>query len=405
LERWLHQHIFKVGWLVTRSFQTTTILYYTFFLPGVLLRELTTWLVAGMLNVHATSSIQWPEAQEIAELDLSFVELTRNIPPFRMTILAIAPVITGLISVWVIAQNILGFDTFFAVLQPGSTVDAGEAIRQLTTAPDFWLWTYLLFVIGNTMIPRVNGFKAIRRVLIVVVVALVALAALGLGEPLVLRLLVGPVAEVLNVLAAIFVVVICIDVFFVVLLGTIEAVIERITGHSATFRRGKLIAMTRQERIEEQRKRAQRESRALARSKETKKPAGLPSIYSRPLSIPGPPGDVSVTQSDTVIIGTEEKPALAAGQRPDSRRGPDMIATTASSRSSPVPKPALVDSVPDREGDSDEKAEDEIIYEDLDVELPDDSDLSQLPDEDELPEDMLGLDGDEDEDLAELEEE
>ncbi len=78
LERWLHQHIFKVGWLLTKNLQTTTILYYTFFLPGVVLHEFIYWLFAGFINVRAERAIAWPEAQAIAELRLNFIRLARN---------------------------------------------------------------------------------------------------------------------------------------------------------------------------------------------------------------------------------------------------------------------------------------------------------------------------------------
>ena len=121
LERWLHQHIFKVGWLITRSFQTTTILYYTFFLPGVFLHELSYWLTAGILNIQAKSSLQWPEPQEIAELDLSFVELSKNTSPVKLALITLAPIITGLVSVWFIANNILQFNSFFNNPEHGRT--------------------------------------------------------------------------------------------------------------------------------------------------------------------------------------------------------------------------------------------------------------------------------------------
>jgi hypothetical protein len=65
LERSLHQRIFKVGWLLSKNSQTTTILYYTFFLPGVALHELVLWLVAGFLDVRAERAIAWPQKQEI----------------------------------------------------------------------------------------------------------------------------------------------------------------------------------------------------------------------------------------------------------------------------------------------------------------------------------------------------
>ncbi len=345
---------------MTHSFQTTTILYYTFFLPGVLLHEFSTWLVAGMLNVHATSSLQWPEAQEIAELDLSFVELARNISPLRLAVITLAPIVTGLAAVALIANNIMDFNVFFATLRTGELSDVSTAIMGLTSTTDFWLWTYLLFVIGNTMFPRLGNLKGLRRLLIAVAVVLGIFIALGLGEPVVVRLLRGPVADALNMLSATFVIIIFIDVFFVVLLGTVEAIIERVTGHSATFRRGKLVAMTRQERIEEQRRRAQREARAQQRARELPKETGRPSIYNRPLAIPGAPGVEAVTQGETLIIGTEERPALSGPPRPDSRRGPDMIEATAA-RQRPAAAPALANSLPGDDGAADDPDDEDDV--------------------------------------------
>jgi len=75
LERWLHQHIFKVGWLFTKSFQTTTTLYYAFFLPGIFLNELVRWMVAALLDIRAERTFEWPQQQDIGELKLNFIRI------------------------------------------------------------------------------------------------------------------------------------------------------------------------------------------------------------------------------------------------------------------------------------------------------------------------------------------
>ena len=61
LRRWLQQHVFKVGWLLTKNLQTTTILFYTLFLPGVILNQFVTWMAAGILNVRAERAIRGPK--------------------------------------------------------------------------------------------------------------------------------------------------------------------------------------------------------------------------------------------------------------------------------------------------------------------------------------------------------
>ena len=118
LETWLHQHLFKVGWLTTKNFQTTTILYYTFFLPGVVLHEFTYWLAAGLLNVRAERAIQWPEAQDIGELKLNFVKLAPRSSPWRVAIITLCPLIVGILVVVLIANSIFQLPALLAISTP-----------------------------------------------------------------------------------------------------------------------------------------------------------------------------------------------------------------------------------------------------------------------------------------------
>lgn len=374
----MHQHIFKVGWLITKSFQTTTILYYTFFLPGVFLHELSYWLAAGILNVHAKGSIQWPEPQEIAELDLSFVEISRNITPVKLALITLAPIAAGLFSVWFIANNILNFSAFFNTLSTGELTDVATAFRGLASAPDFWLWIYLLFTISNTMIPKLSNLRGLRVILIAMGVAVVFLFIIGAGNQVIFGTLAEPVSQALGVLTGTFAIIILINLFFVVVLGTIEAIIERITGDSATFRRGKLVAMTRQELIEQRRRQSRREARALQSRNESRTARSL-SIYSRELLVPGPPGTEPVTQSSTVIVETPETPALP---RRDDRAGPELITgSTTGTASTPVrSNPAL----PETSGKEDIDDEEEVI--DSPVTLEDDDDDDELYEDEESDE-------------------
>ncbi|MFN8448386.1 MAG: hypothetical protein U0521_07290 [Anaerolineae bacterium] len=152
LERWLHQHIFKVGWLLTKNLHTTTILYYTFFLPGVVVHEIIYWLVAGILNVRAERAIAMPEAQAIAELRLTFIRLSRNTSRVRRAIIGISPLISGLALIWLISNNVLNLNVVIAVLRVGGLDGVGSAINLLTSTPDIWLWVYFMFAVANTMI-------------------------------------------------------------------------------------------------------------------------------------------------------------------------------------------------------------------------------------------------------------
>lgn len=332
IERWMHQHVFKVGWLVTHKYETTTILYYTFFLPGVILHEVIIWLVAGVLNVRAEQSLKWPEKQEIGELRLNFVQLERRISAFKRSIIAISPLIAGTILIWLIANNVLNLDEAFVIMASGTIEDVGLGIQTLLSVPDFWLWIYLIFAISNTMFPTIpKSLQGWRTALLAFTAILLMLFIVGVGDQLINA--VSPTLNTfLSTLQATLMLMIIVNLIMVLGLGTVEAIIERVTGHSATFRKGKMITMTRQEAIEERQKAREREQRQAEREQQRKALNAIyQSIYSIVLPVPGVPGHEPVTQPQQLVLGLNEDqnegdslPALRSADRiPDSVSKPE----------------------------------------------------------------------------------
>lgn len=345
LERWLHQHIFKVGWLVTKDLRTTTILYYLLFLPGVVVHEVTLWLVAGMLNVRAERAIGWPETQAMAELRLNFVKLAKNAGGLKTAIIGISPLILGISLIYLIAVTIMDVPTFLSTLRDGGLEMLGLAVRQVTSTPDFFLWVYLIFAIGNTMMPDPKNLRSWRLVLIVSAVVLVVLYAVGIGEALLTNGLAEPISGSLNTLSITFATIIAIGILVTVLLGTFEAVYERITGDSATFQNGKLIALRRDEVVRQKKEAQARAARASERDKAAagkRTGTGAPSIYSLALPIPGAPSrdGEPVVEPQRVVSATE--PLAEA----DSRAGASLISGKATLISSNPDDSDLDDEVP-----------------------------------------------------------
>lgn len=376
MEDWLHQHVFKVGWLVTKNFQTTTILYYTFFLPGVFLYELVRYLVAGMLDVRAERAIAFPESQEIAELKLNFIKLNRKAPGWKVFIINAAPPLVGLLLVYLIADNIFDAEMVFAALAPGTLDAVGEMFTRLFTTPDFWLWAYLIFTISGVTIPNWIVVKDWRSIFITGGGLIALISLIGIGEN-VSTAVIPSVSNGLNTLSLLFALVLILNGIGIVVLSAIENSIERVTGDSATFKNGKLIAMRRSEILairQQERERSQK-----ARQQQRQKPAlpaGPPSIYHLPLVIPGPPGDEVLTRAASRIIEPEERPALADRPR---REQPSQITGSATVTSSapaapatpaattspaqrppPLFNPARASSRPDDDDYDDENEEDEI---------------------------------------------
>jgi hypothetical protein len=299
MEHWLHQHLFKVGWLLTKDFQTTTILYYTLFLPGVFLNQFSYWVTAGVLNIGAKPSIRFPESQEIGELRLNFIEFSRNqrINPFKRALMSATPLVIGLLVIWLIADRILGLSLALQVMSSGELDSVGRGLQQLFGTADFWLWFYVIFTISNTMYPNTNrDLQGWRQIIYFVVLLLIVASLIGIGNQL-LQTVATPITSVVFALQALLIFIIIIDGVMVAILGAIESTIERITGNSATFRRGRMVVMTRQEaEAERQRERERQQQRPAPSRPSTEHDASLTSVYQLRFQVPSSSDKTSATQ-------------------------------------------------------------------------------------------------------------
>jgi len=348
-------------------------------------------MVAGILDIRAERAIQWPEKQEIAELRLNFIKIGKNVSSLKLAIITLAPLVAALVVIWFIANNVIPINEFAARISTGKLADVTGAISFITATPDFWLWIYLAFTISNTMMPSLKDLRGFRIIIVIIVVISIGFVAVGVGNEVVMTFLVGPVSDALYMLASVLTIIIGVDILVTAILGTIEAVIERVTGDSATFENGKLIAMTRQEVAEYRKKQSARASQPARRAiaAPSLAEAGTPSIYKLPLPIPGPPGKEAVTQSETVIFTPADKPLPATPMR-DARTGPSVITSPAVVVEKPKsPFPSLPAAIDDEEDDEDmfedEEAEENVDEVEENEEI-DDSDEADDEDAEEIPE-------------------
>ena len=308
----MHQHVFKVGWLLSRNNKTTVIFYYTAFLPGVLLHELVAWLTAGICNVRAARAVQLPQQEQISALNLGFVRLANSVHPFKRLVIEVAPLFVALFVLWHIAVDILNIGNTWAILASGNLDDVALAISRFTATADFWLWFYLAFSIANTMLPDLpSAIKGRKRLSLVIGAMLLASIVLGIGD---LRgsAITATVESLLSSLTIILLAITSANLVMVLVLGSIEAIIERVTGHSATFVHGRLRTVTRQEA---------RRLRASQIARRSGQPAKAPrvvqpkSIYVLPLPIPGPPGIEPVSRNIAAIYDLKSNKSEARASR------------------------------------------------------------------------------------------
>jgi hypothetical protein len=314
VEKWVHAHLYGVGWLLTNNKKSATALYYVLLFPGVFVHEFTQYLVAGALNVRIKRVIAWPEAQDDGTLRLNFVQI-KQANRLETAIIGAAPLFTGLGLVWVISNQILNLDNVLSALATGNITVLGPALRQLVSKPDFYLWLYLMFAISNAMLPTPADREGWPLVIGLFAVVIGFLVIIGTGAVL-LKTFTGPVAHGVDRLATAFASVLAVEIPGLLLIGVAEEILQRITKREFQYGEERVRGAT---------------ARQPGSSDPLPPDAPLPSIYNLPLPVPVP-SEAPAPASAMRRPAPAAAPAPAGGQRPGQER-------PAGGPAAPVPSP------------------------------------------------------------------
>jgi hypothetical protein len=152
VQRWIHRHVFGMGFLIAQDKRLATLIYYLALLPGIVLHELSRYFVAGMFHIAPTYFLFFPRAQDDGSLEMGFVQFTAVRNPVFAAMIGIAPLVTGLICL-VLVGNTLEIPQLINSL--GSADTAGDRPAPGgPDQPDFLLWFWVLFSVANAMMPR-----------------------------------------------------------------------------------------------------------------------------------------------------------------------------------------------------------------------------------------------------------
>ncbi len=174
-QRWLHQQIQLLFYLITRRLNLALALFSILFLPGVLLHETSHYVVARLLGVRTRRFSIIPQVTVDARLRLGYVE-TAQADVFRDTLIGAAPFVFGGAAVAYLGIDRLGIAPLFDLAIQGSWSQLWAAVGALPLRPDFWLWFYLTFTISSMMLPS----PADRRAWLPVILVLLGTAVLAL---------------------------------------------------------------------------------------------------------------------------------------------------------------------------------------------------------------------------------
>ena len=230
-QRWIHRHLQGIAFLATGRKSWAIILYAIILFPGVLLHEVSHWLMAGILGVKTGGFSVLPKLKSDGSIQLGYVEYykSQRLGPIRESLVGSAPLISGTAVVLLIAFQIFNVTTLGEALRTGDVAILTEALSALFATGDFLIWLYLLFCVSNAMMPSASDRRAWPAFILIMSVTAVILYILGLQELLLLGLA-GPVATVFGYLGLAFSLTIGVNLFSMFVIHIVEWILSRIKG-------------------------------------------------------------------------------------------------------------------------------------------------------------------------------
>jgi hypothetical protein len=235
VERWIHKHIQGLGLLLTNDPQAAVLIYYLVLLPGVALHEFSQWLLAKALLVKVKKFRLWPESQRGGLIRLGLVEIDKQTDTVRATLIGIIPLVTGIAAIGLIASTRFDTEVLVTSLLTGDVPTIIAGIGTFMSAPDFWLWLYLVFAIANAMLPEAHDEINWWLPIGVFVGIIVFLLVLDLGI-LIQAGLEGPLARLGKWVSLSLVVALVLDLICMGLISAAEAIFSRWLNRELEYR-------------------------------------------------------------------------------------------------------------------------------------------------------------------------
>ncbi len=152
LQRLLHREVQAVLLILTRNPPLTVGLFSMLFFPGVLLHELSHFLMARLLGVRTGGFSLFPRATSDGRIILGYVE-TAHADVVRDSLIGAAPIVAGGLFVAYASIVHLHMLPLWQFIQNGQFELFWMGVAALPSVNDFPLWFYLTFAVSSTMMP------------------------------------------------------------------------------------------------------------------------------------------------------------------------------------------------------------------------------------------------------------
>jgi hypothetical protein len=218
VKRWITRSLQELSVRWAGDSQVALVIYFVLVLPGVVIHEVSHWLMANLLGVRVNRFRLGPVRQGRSKrVSLGSVRVGK-VDPVRASLIGLAPLLGASAVILLIGNLVLGVDELAASIASGGPAGVWAALQEAMQVPDFWLWLYLIFAISNAMLPSESDMSAVRPVLIFLGVA-AAIFLVVAGVPSIPPGVREAVDAVAGYLASAFGLTLAVDALFVLIVG------------------------------------------------------------------------------------------------------------------------------------------------------------------------------------------
>ncbi len=216
-----------VVYYASSSLDLATVAIFLLLLPGVFVHELSHWLVARMVGLRVSRFRVWPKRHK-DRIGLGSVSVQRG-GTWRDSVVGMAPLISGSVLLALTGSAVFQSDLLLGQLAQGRLLATLGAFFDALARPDAALWAYILFVVGNSMMPSRSDRQPLRPLLLYLAMAALIYAVVGLPIDPITALL-GWLIPAIQLLVGSLLFVILLDIFVVAGLFLLESILGRLRG-------------------------------------------------------------------------------------------------------------------------------------------------------------------------------
>ena len=231
--RWINQHLQGLGLLLTGDRDSAVMLYFLALLPGILLHELSHWLVAILLRVPVGRLSLWPKKKRGGQVRLGSVSVGQA-DPLRASLIGVAPLVAGSAVILLVGQLVLDTGNLGRLLLHGTWRDLWRELVGYWRVNDFPLWLYLIFAVANTMVPSESDRAAWPTMGLYLAGVTLAFLLIG-GLSAVTARAKATLLSATGYLAYAFGLAVVVDLLFVAVIAAAEAILSRTLGRRVEY--------------------------------------------------------------------------------------------------------------------------------------------------------------------------